>query len=83
MKFTLIVVLSISQYLSSSSGTSTIYSSGNLQGAAPAPALTGLALGGQKVVKIPMPDLKACLDARHQFDDYERVIAVACSADQP
>lgn len=85
MKFTLIIVLSISQYLSSSSGTSTIIAGSTSNGTGQStsgPMLTLTTSAGQKVVKIPMPDLKACLDARHQFDDYERVIAVACSADQ-
>jgi len=32
-------------------------------------------------VRIPMPDLKSCLEARHQIDDYSMLVAAACSAE--
>lgn len=34
-----------------------------------------------KKISFPMPDLKSCLDARHQFDDYSMLISAACSAE--
>lgn len=33
------------------------------------------------VVRVPMPDLKSCLDARHQIDGYSMLVAAACSAE--
>jgi hypothetical protein len=32
-------------------------------------------------VSIPMPDLKSCLEARHQIDGYTMLASAACSAE--
>jgi hypothetical protein len=70
MHVTLIIVLSTwAATATGSSGTNAVTTYSTITMPAP------------KVVRIPMPDLKACLDARHQFDDYQTLIAAACSAE--
>jgi len=83
MKFTLIVVLYAMSYgytATTSTGSNTITScssngTGSLNCATSSPQKV------TRTIKIPMPDLKECLEARHQFDTYEYIIATACSAE--
>lgn len=33
-------------------------------------------------ISIPMADLKSCLNARHQIDNYSMLVSAACSAEE-
>lgn len=73
MKVTLIVVMALYQQFSNSTSVTIPTSSGNLSMSSVGPNI--------KIVRIPMPDLKSCLEARHQFDDYQFIQVASCSAE--
>jgi hypothetical protein len=78
MKFTLLILLSnlINYNTISSSTTGSYIVCGNISDCKATSAVSSYSK-----IKITMPDLKSCLEARKQFDDNSNVIVAACSAE--